>query len=175
MIATSTLTGSVFNQTGLPFTFENAWWVERRLQFMRINGLVKMIENSKVKSPLYIDGYLPKYKWSYRPESERLNIDECLWIYDLLQVTQKSFGWDCWSDLVQIKDFMLFKEAILTAIKFGAGTSYAIQVYKSKMQDAENRMQEMQAHLIRGEQFEPLSRTISTESARSWQAIREMI
>ena len=175
MIVTSTLTGSVFNQTDLPLTFENAWWVERRLQFMRINGLVKMIESSKVKSPLYIDGYLPKYKWSYRPESERLNIDECLWIYDLLQVTQKSFGWDCWSELIGITDFMAFKEAILVAVKFGAGASYAIQVYKSKLQDVELRMQEVQKHLIQPEHYVPLTREISSSSRETWESIRGLI
>lgn len=171
-IVMSNLAFSVFEEVDLPMTLEVVWWIEQRLQHMRINGLIKMINSSKSKDIKYIDGYLPKYKWATRPEKQ--DITGHLWIFELLQITQQNFAWNLWTEFIKINDILLFRESVLTAIKFGAGAAYALSIYKNKTLQVQANIDTMRQQLI----VEPLpsfNREISVKTSQQWANLREMI
>jgi len=134
MVVMSTLARKVFDQTSIPQDIIWAWWVEQRLQKMAINGLVKMIQSSKKLEINYIDGYLLKYKWSYRDTN--LVISGHGWAFSVIQEIGEDFDWGLWSKIVQLKAeyFEIFSEAIGTALARGiSNLSYAMAIYESEV------------------------------------------
>lgn len=126
----STLCRKVFQQVSLDENLMNAFWVERRLQVMQINGLVKMIQQSPKNEIEYIDGYLPRYKWAFRPSV--LDISKTFDIYCLIQQFDTDFPWGAWEDLSKVTDIITFKECILYASQNFKPLSYAFAMYQSK-------------------------------------------
>lgn len=132
----STLCRKVFDQVGLEENLLNAFWVEGRLQLMQINGLVKMIQGSKKLDIQYIDGYLARYKWAFRPVV--LDIAGCFDIYCLLQQFDQDFPWGQWSELAAIKNIEIFKECILFASQNFKPLVYALAMYRGKVEELKN-------------------------------------
>lgn len=85
----------VLRQTELEESdFENLWFVERMLQIMKMNALVKMINQSKDLSPSYIEGYLPRFSWGKRKKEEQVDISKYKLEYLKLSTTSpKDFSW----------------------------------------------------------------------------------
>lgn len=171
-VSMSTLARSVFDQTCIDCTLVNAWWVECMLQTLKINGLVKMINGSKCNDVSYIEGYLPKYKWALRPQ--KLDIDKCAILFEIIQITEQDFSWGCWSELVTVSDIVLFKECILTAVRFGAGLSYALTIYKNKEMQSKQKMNDIQKCMV-GSDLPVYERNVSNLSINQWNKLREMI
>lgn len=132
-ITMSDLARKVFEQTDLEINYNNAWWVEQKLQFMRINGLVKMINTSKKLELSYIDGYLPKYKWSFRKSV--LDISSSEWVYGMIQGAD-DFNWGYWSNLVLVEYYHILAEAIGIAKAVGIfNIPYIFAIYNDKLRD----------------------------------------
>lgn len=133
-VVMSTLARKVFDQTELDITVVNAWWVEKKLQAMQINGLVKMIRESRKADPSYIDGYVLKYKWAKRINP--INIDECMWIFEVIQNFNVDFPWGMWQELktVDVKHVDLFVDAVKYTANSGVNSlPYAMAIYNSNL------------------------------------------
>lgn len=168
----SDLARSVFNQTQLPIDLNNQWWVECRLQEMKINGLVKMINGSRQQDLSYIDGYFFQYKWAHRPES--INIESCKQLYfGVLQLFSMDFNWGLWSEIKGITDETLFVNSVLVALKYGAQVSYAISVYKSEIDQVKQKLEIIQQHKF--VEKEKAIRNISSETKSQWSKIAEVL
>ena len=126
----SSLCRKVFQQVELEENLINAFWVEKRLQTMQINGLVKMIQQSRKFDIEYIDGYLPRFKWAFRPIP--LDISGCFDIYCLLQQFSSDFPWGTWVEIVDIKDINLFSECITFSVNNYKPLAYTIAMYQGK-------------------------------------------
>jgi hypothetical protein len=132
----SSLARKVYGEVKLLETIKNIEWVETRLQTMKINGLVMMINKSKKQDDIkYIDGYLPKYKWASRPDG--VDISGHLWAVDFMQSLTVDFPWGYWSNIITIaaNEVQLFYESIKTAVTAGPGNlPYAWAVFVGKKQ-----------------------------------------
>lgn len=174
----STLARKVFDQTDIPQDLTWAWWVELKLQLMRINGLVKMINASKKIEKGYIDGYLPRYKWSFRPENERLKIGGFAWFYSLIQNLSEDFNWGDWSTIITISedDVELISECIGASIAYSKPyMAYMLAIYKSQLQEIHQKhLEQIQAinNSVGGE----FCRVVRSESTKlKWESLRNLI
>ena len=133
----STLGRKVLNETNIPEDdIEWYWWIERRLQDARINGLVKMINGSSKMERNHIDGYWNKYRyWAARPQFEKIIISNHRWLFDLLQMLDFDFPWGLWSDLINIpvSESEDFAKALYKSHCAGRGNlSYAMAIYRGE-------------------------------------------
>jgi len=171
---TSTLGRKVFDQVELRPTIENAWWVERRLQKMQINGLVKMIRSSKELRTDYIDGYISQYKWSFRNDS--INIDNCEELFYILQLLSVDFSWGMWKDILMIDDVGLLHQCIQTAVMNNKGNlSYSLAIYRSRKQELQNKMDEISRYQIPSTQIIGTIHNVSIDLKDKWKEIKTKI
>ena len=138
----SKLGRKILNQTKLPQdNLELMWWIEKRLQSIKINGLVKMINEAKTDDYNKIDKLAFKYGWSARDDIEIINISRHKWFFvDFIQRFDEDFSWDLWNKIVKIshKDklhMIIIREAMHIAIQKGVNLAYVIAVFESKLKE----------------------------------------
>jgi len=132
----SNLARKVFDQTDIPYEIPWAWWVEKKLQHMRINGLVQMIQKSKELDRTYIDGYLPMYKWSFRKDG--IDISKFAWLYSIIQIIGEDFNWGLWEQLVKIRPdhIEILMDAIHKSMARGiSNLAYILKVYEGVLDE----------------------------------------
>ncbi len=175
----SSLARKVFDQTDLFVRIDNAWWVERRLQQMQINGLVKMINQSKKKEVDYIDGYAPKFGWASRTGGG-LNIADYIWLYELVQCLDVDYPWGMWGDLLSINlgDINAFKEASHLAKQYGKNNlPYVLTIVIQRKQEAVTIAVHTAKMVEKTSSYlgDNMHNKISKESVDKWQKLKDMI
>lgn len=85
---------------------EHVFFVERMLQVMKINGLVKMINQSKKHDDMnYIAGYVNKFAWAKRLKTQQREINPYLTVWLQFQNKLNSdFVWFEWDRLIEFFD-----------------------------------------------------------------------
>lgn len=171
----STLGRKVFDQVKLQETIINAWWIEKKLQLMQINGLVKMINNSKKDDLDYIDGYLPNFKWSFRKKP--INIDNYEELFYLMQLLDEDFPWGHWSEIIEIDDFKLFHECLSIASMNRKGNlPYSLAIYKSKKREIINSNQYLNnSYINSAEKVKTPDNSLDNSIKLKWDEIKNRI
>ena len=171
----STLGRKVFDQVNLDQTINNAWWVECRLQKMQINGLVKMIQSSRKKTIDYIDGYISKFKWSFRKDS--IDILDCEELFYILQNLNEDFPWGMWSDLILIDDIFLLMECInIAKTRNKNNLSYIMAIYRGKKQEINNHTELINNAYIKSAQKIDMSDNTTSDSViQTWNNLKGLI
>lgn len=169
----SNLAKSVFDQTPCPFNVDWAWWVEQRLQKMKINGLVKMINQSKKIDQNYIDGYMPKFKWAYRENP--IDISGCDWFFGIIQnLKGGEFNWFLWEKIVKIpeSDIDLVHQAMLKSVnRFNTNLSYILAIYEYDREDLEQRVKESMPNYSHID-IDNAQYTVSDNIKKNWDYIK---
>lgn len=138
----SSLTRKVFEQTSLNQTIDTAWWVEQKLQLMKINGLVKMVQGSPNLGTRYIDGYLPKFKWALRPIHDMVSIEDHRWLFDILQNLVVDFPWNLWRELSLIPetDAEMLMDSVYKARDYSTSLNYVLSIYRADKTEIVSRI-----------------------------------
>lgn len=171
----SSLAKSVFDQTPCPFTVDWAWWIEQRLQIMKINGLVKMINQSAKIDQDYIDGYMPKYRWAFREYV--VDISKCDWWFGIIQVLQGTFAWSMWNEIVKIpmNDIDMVHSAILKSINCSNyHVAYAMSIYWSERTAIEAKVAEAQPTITNSDIQTEIYQVSETTKSK-WSEIRNKL
>mgnify|MGYP006908311327 CR=1 FL=1 len=171
MITMSTLCRSVFDQTNVEETIQNAWWVERRLQFMKINGLVKLIQSRYRGGDVSeLDVFLKMYSWAVRPSE--LAIKDHVWFYDLIQ-GMDDFTWGMWEKIVDLKfESMTFlKEArdICKSRNMGS-ISYMMAIFRDEYTKTKNSLAQIDRYEIKQKTKSPTQKSID-----KWDSLKNFI
>lgn len=172
IVVMSKLARKVFDQTKIPKDLLWAWWVEIKLQKMSIGGLVKMINQSKRIDMKYIDGYMPKYKWSYR--EDQIDISKFAWLYTMIQSLGNDFNWGLWSELVLIKPEYceIFYDAIEETVARNIDNlSYVLEIYKGQI----NKVVDQIINTITFDDIDVGQKTISSLSKEKWSNVKELL
>jgi hypothetical protein len=169
----STLARKVFDQVEMEENLINSFWVEQRLQKMQINGLVKMIQGSPKKDLKYIDGYLPRYKWAFRPIE--LDISGCFDIYCLLQQFDQDFPWGKWEELSQIRDLITFSECISYSSKNIKPLVYAFAMYRGKIEQDQYNQEAVKKALIQEikSDIQPIPQQAKEKLQEMWKRVEQ--
>jgi hypothetical protein len=163
--------------------------VELRLQTLRINGLVGLI-NEAVNKGYYetqdIDSLIHRYGWSSREEHEVTIISKHRWFFDeVIQCLGEHFPWNCWEEIVKIKrnnpiHMMAIQQAMkVTLNKFGKGQgslSYFLAVFKSTVSEMEQQASTMSKLTAKSDKQKVVEqKNISAESVKNWSEIVDKI
>jgi hypothetical protein len=176
MLVMSQLARKVYEQTLIPNDLSWAWWVELRLQEVKINGLVKMINGSKKNDQKYIDGYINKYKWAFRENI--LNISDKAWFFSAVQFLEQDFSWNLWSKIVQIpiEHIDIIMESINIGISYNKPfLPYILAIYESKIHE-QNLLVETQKEAIDNQVDMSFKKVIRTEAVKlKWDCIKGLV
>jgi len=168
---TSDLANSVFQQTDLEPSVEYAYWVEQMLLRMQINGLVKMICETKIKSVSSMMKLFPKYKWSHRLDPLILNN---LRLFETLQISEGgNFNWGLWPQLLLVTDTEDFKECIIIANKYHAGLPYALKIHEGRQSLIVATVEKHRS--LYYQLTEMNERSISKDTIKHWHSIKEFL
>jgi len=173
-IVVSSLTRKVFDQISCPQNVDWAWWIEQKLQKMQINGLVKMIQQSKKMDMKYIEGYLPKFKWAFRKNS--INISHCDWLFCFIQSLDVDFNWNIWEQLVQIKtdDMKIFQESMNIAFsRNNSNLNYILAIFFDKRYEFYQKIEELRNNITSFEEEE--KKEITDKSIQKWNNLKDLL
>lgn len=175
----SDLARSVFVQTNLDFDLKMAFWVEQKLQQMKVNAVVKLINGENLKD---INSFEQKVKnFSYAFRSVPLSIKNSLWFYEYFQCLNNTFRWSLWEDIIKfdVKDFSFLEESLLIAFNRNIfSLDYILKIAKEKREENEKK-DEMRKNLIETS-LEFLKkkknvRDIESLTIKEWNEVREFI
>jgi len=85
---------------------EHVFFIERMLQVMKINGLIKMVNQSKKHDDMeYIAGYVNKFAWAKRLKAQQRDIRgyKELWFH-FQNKLNSDFIWFEWDKLIEFFD-----------------------------------------------------------------------
>lgn len=176
----SSLGRKVLDQTNIPEeNFDWYWWIERRLQTLRINALVQMINNSKKIDMDYIDGYVNKYKWGIRPAEEQLYIADHVWLFDMIQYTGVDFPWNVWAEFIKISPnhYDIVDKSIRAMFATPVrGHQYWLAIYKTEITNMYNTNMEISQALDKSKMSERNDkREITNHTYDKWKELKNII
>ncbi len=180
----STLGRKVVDETDIMFIgginyIDWAWWIECRLQIYRINGLVKMINNSAKMELDYIDGYHNKYKWALRPTTESIDISDFKWLFYFLQNLSQDFPWGMWKELIKISHHSVkyFEDALHIANRCNkANLNYVLAIYQSDIKADIKKNEELQKAIKNSSVVLPVTnKEVGNNKREEWNKIKDKI
>ena len=171
----SSLARKVFDQVELEDNFLNAWWVERRLQYMKIIGLVKWIQSSKKKEIEFMDPMAARYSWATR--DEEMIIGDHFWVYELVQGLQEDFPWNYWERVValSVTDLKLLDSAIYIANSvFKGNLPYALAIFDRNKMELISRVEYTKQKVC--DNFIPNNgKSVTVNAQNNWEQLKNLI